>query len=256
MPPPNSRLPLIIAHRGASTRAPENTLAAFAFAWEEGADAIEGDFHLTRDREIVCHHDPATGQIFEGNYSIRSFGLKELQTLALKTKALPEIAPLHIPSLAEFLRSVPAHREAFLELKTGPEIVPFLLKGIASGATRSDQLTLIAFSSKTVRAVRALAPAMKVNWLVSLEPRGLFRRVPESAQIVARAKCLGVHGVGLSASQIVDASFLAPFYEAGLSVHIWTVDDPDEARRYATLGVGSITTNRPAFIRKAIEQNQ
>ena len=55
--------PLIVAHRGASRDAPSNTIPAFQLAWKQGADAIEGDFHLSKDGEIVCFHDADTKRV-------------------------------------------------------------------------------------------------------------------------------------------------------------------------------------------------
>jgi glycerophosphoryl diester phosphodiesterase len=63
---------MIVAHRGASKEAPENTLPAFELAWKQGADAIEGDFHLTQDGHIVCIHDGNTKQVADTNLVIRN----------------------------------------------------------------------------------------------------------------------------------------------------------------------------------------
>ena len=73
--------PLIIAHRGASGEAPENTMVAFKLAWELGADGIEGDFHLTRDGHIVAIHDKDTNKVTKGKNKliVKKTSLKELQ---------------------------------------------------------------------------------------------------------------------------------------------------------------------------------
>ena len=63
-------IPLIVAHRGASSDAPENTLRAFRLGWEQGADAIEADFHLTRDGQLVCMHDATTGRTANADWKV------------------------------------------------------------------------------------------------------------------------------------------------------------------------------------------
>ena len=71
----------VVAHRGASKAAPENTLPAFEKAWLQGADAIEGDFHLTADNEIVCVHDANIRHYTQKNIEVRNLTLAELKKL-------------------------------------------------------------------------------------------------------------------------------------------------------------------------------
>ena len=73
--------PLVVAHRGASRDAPENTLAAFKLAWEQGADAIEGDFLLTKDNKIVCIHDKSTGRLADRKLIVKESTLSQLREL-------------------------------------------------------------------------------------------------------------------------------------------------------------------------------
>jgi glycerophosphoryl diester phosphodiesterase len=79
-----SAAPALIAHRGASQDAPENTIAAFTLAWKQGADGIEGDFQLTHDGEIVCIHDPTTKRTAEQDLKVSEATLKELRQLDVK----------------------------------------------------------------------------------------------------------------------------------------------------------------------------
>jgi glycerophosphoryl diester phosphodiesterase len=72
---------LLIAHRGASREAPENTLAAFELAWQQGADGIEADFRLTRDGRIVCLHDATTGRTAGIDLAVAGASLEELKQL-------------------------------------------------------------------------------------------------------------------------------------------------------------------------------
>lgn len=69
----------IIAHRGASHDAPENTLPAYKLAWQQGADGIEGDFRLTADGQIVCLHDPSTGRVGDRDLVVSESTLAELR---------------------------------------------------------------------------------------------------------------------------------------------------------------------------------
>ena len=77
----NAAEPLIVAHRGASFDAPENTLPAFELAWKRGADAVEGDFLLSKDGHIVCVHDKKTKKVADQNLAIRATEVSKCETL-------------------------------------------------------------------------------------------------------------------------------------------------------------------------------
>jgi glycerophosphoryl diester phosphodiesterase len=249
--PPGPR-PLIVAHRGASARAPENTLAAFELAWAEGADAIEGDFRLTADGVVVCHHDPNTGRIFQGSHPIGATTLAHLRTLPLRESLARAWGDLRIPTLEEFLATIPAGRGAYLELKEGPAIVPPVLEALRRGALARRRLVIISFSLETIALCRTLAPRFPAYWLADLRlasvPGGIR---PGPAELIEGAREAGAEGVGTSVPPGLSGDLIAEVRAAGLSYHVWTVDDPATARRLAARGVASITTNRPRELLEA-----
>jgi len=101
--------PLVVAHRGASHAAPENTLAAFKLAWKEGADAIEGDFFLTKDQEIVCTHDRTTQRLNKEklNLDVAKSTLEELRALDVGSWKNEKWKGERMPTLAEVMATVP-----------------------------------------------------------------------------------------------------------------------------------------------------
>src|SRR5271170_7325637 len=90
----------VIAHRGASYDAPENTLAAFRLAWQQGADGIEGDFYLTDDGEIVCLHDSDTGRTGDRKLSVGQSTLAQLRTVDVGVSKGEKFRGERIPTLA------------------------------------------------------------------------------------------------------------------------------------------------------------
>ncbi len=98
----------VIAHRGASYDAPENTLAAFRLAWQQGADGIEGDFWLTADGEIVCLHDGDTVRTGDRKLSVGQSTLEQLRTVDVGISKGEKFRGERIPTLAEVLAIVPA----------------------------------------------------------------------------------------------------------------------------------------------------
>ena len=124
--------PLIIAHRGASGEAPENTMVAFKLAWELGADGIEGDFHLTRDGHIVAIHDKDTNKVTKGKNKliVKKTSLKELQSLDVGSWKNETYSKARIPTLEDVIDSLPEGKKFFIEIKCGTEIMKPLIKVI------------------------------------------------------------------------------------------------------------------------------
>lgn len=246
----------ITAHRGASHDAPENTLAAFRLAWEQGADAIEGDFRLTADGRIVCLHDADTKRVARKNHVVAETRLDELRSLDVGDWKDPRFAGERPPTLAEVLATLPPGKRFFVELKTGSEIVPPLVADLAAWEGDLAALTIIAFDADTIAACKRALPQVKAHWLTSFkqdEATAAWR--PSAEQIAATVKACGADGVGLQGErQVIDRGFVERLAAGGVGeFHVWTIDDPDYARFFRDLGAVGITTNRPAFLRAALE---
>ncbi|WP_309007964.1 glycerophosphodiester phosphodiesterase family protein [Pelagicoccus sp. SDUM812005] len=241
--------PLIVAHRGASADAPENTLPAFQLAWEQGADAIEGDFHLTRDRQIVCIHNPTTGKYANKNLTVRKTKLADLQAL--------NPSPNHFPTFAEVVATVPSGKKLYIEIKSSPQIIRHLLKEIDASGIDPDQLVVIAFSGRVIKKIKRERPSLKAILLATPRDRSKARTLePTPQQLLAELKRTGADGISLYANPDIDAAYLAPIHAAGYELHTWTIDDPETARKWLDLGALSLTTNTPAPLRALIQQNR
>ena len=246
--------PMIVAHRGASGDAPENTLAAFRLGWEQGADAIEGDFHLTADGRIVCMHDATTGRTGDGNLSVAGHTLDELREVDVGRHKGPQFAGERIPTLAEVLQTVPAHGRVFLELKSGPAIVPAVKADLAVGFD-PRRLMIIGFDAAVIAAAKAQMPEMKTAWLCGFHAT-IGGWSPTAQQVIETLRRVLRRRRGLQCARLRGRSLRPRVRQAGAGFHVWTVDDGDTARRFARMGVDSITTNRPLAIRKAIEESE
>jgi glycerophosphoryl diester phosphodiesterase len=248
--------PIITAHRGASHDAPENTLAAFGLAWEQGADAIEGDFHLSGDGRIVCVHDADTKRVTGVNHVVATTPLAELRSLDAGRWKADRFAGERLPTLTEVLAAVPPGKRFFIELKTGPEIVSPLVEELRAWRGDPALLTIIAFDADTVAACKRSLPQVRAHWLTGFkhdEATGAWR--PSAEQIAATKKACGADGVGLKGErQVIDRGFVERLAAGGVSeFHVWTIDAPDDAQFFRDLGAVGITTNRPALIRAALE---
>ncbi|MDQ8197048.1 glycerophosphodiester phosphodiesterase [Pelagicoccus enzymogenes] len=248
----SARESFVIAHRGASAYAPENTLPAFELAWELDADAIEGDFHLTADGEIVCVHDFSIQKYTGVDKRVEDLTLEELRAYDFGRWVGEQWVGTAIPTLREVLGTVPEGKTMFVEIKCGPEIVPELLKQVEASGLKDEQLTFISFNEKVVRRLKREAPRYRANWLVSVKQDEMGRLRPHTGKLMRVLRKSKADGISTRANEVVDSSFVARFKEKGWGYHVWTVDDPEFALALVGRGVDSITTNRPDTILDAL----
>ena len=161
----------IVAHRGASADAPENTRAAIALAWQQNADAAEIDIQLSGDGEIVVIHDANTRRTTGVDGAVMRLTLAELQKLDAGQWKGRQFAGETIPTLDEILAMIPAGKRLFIELKSAGH--PFAQDGIlrplqtslARGGIAAAQLVLIGFDYDLMRSAKQVFPDIAALWL-------------------------------------------------------------------------------------------
>lgn len=244
----------LIAHRGASHDAPENTVSSIKLAWEQGADGSEFDVFLSSDKQIVVMHDKNTKRTSGGiELSIPKTTFAELQKLDVGAWKSPKFKDERIPTLANMLATVPKGKRAFIEVKCGPEIVPELEKSLKAAKLKPEQTPVIAFNAKVIEAFKKARPDVPAYWLVGLHKDG-DKPPPTAEELIKRAKEIQADGLDLSANSTLDAAYAKKILDAGLKLYVYTVDKPDLAKRMVDIGVHGITTNRPAFLREELKK--
>ena len=242
----------IIAHRGASEDAPENTLSAVMLGWEQKADAVEIDVALSKDGQVVVHHDLTTGRLAGRDKPVEEQTVAELRQLDVGAWKGAEFRGERIPLLSEVLATIPSGRRLFVEIKGGPEEVPAIVKVIGEAGVGGDQVTIVGFRYGTMAEAKRLLPQVPVYWITRQPAGGPDCR---GAEMIAKAEAAGLDGLDLQAWDTIDAKFVRGVKAAGLDLHVWTVDDPAQARRLADAGVDGITTNRPGRLREELGLN-
>ena len=255
--PANADAQLIVAHRGASHDAPENTLAAFQLAWEQDADAIEGDFHVTSDNQIVCIHDKTTKRVAPKRraLTVAESTFQELRTFDVGSWKDPRYSAERIPTLREVLATVPDGKQILVEVKCGPEILPLLKPQLETSGLKPEQIVIICFKKDVISESRKMMPNYKANWLTSYkQTAGQSQWKPTRDEVVIALQQTRATGLGTNGNlNVVDRAFVSAVRNSGSEFHVWTVNDVNTARKFSDLGAESITTDRPAFIRNAIE---
>ena len=156
-----------------------------------------------------------------------------------------------VPTLREVLETMPEYGEIYIELKSVGPIVDALKAVFASGPWRPEQLTFIAFDEATICEVKKLFPAHKAYWLTcnwtgDWQNHGEAELSPK--ELAAKLQELGVDGVDICATDFLTREYGNALHAANLGFHVWTVDDPAQAKRMVEIGVDSITTNRAKVI--------
>jgi glycerophosphoryl diester phosphodiesterase len=244
----NQPTPRIVAHRGASHEAPENTLAAFRLAWQQHADAIEGDFYLTADRQIICIHDHETTRLAGRSLLVEKSTLEELRALDVGSWKGASYKDERPPTLPEVLHTVPRGKGMVIELKSKTQIVPVLMQELSRFDDPQLDLLMITFDEATAARCKELMPQHPVHWLTEVDQTTTPREI---ATTVRRAK---VDGVGMQATmEVIDADFIRDLKRHGCpEFHVWTVDDVAQAKHFRDLGAVAITTNVPSVIGAAL----
>jgi len=239
-------LPLLVAHRGASHAAPENTLAAFKLAWKEDADAIEGDFHLSSDGKVVCIHDFDTKRVAGEKLIVAETPWERLSRLDVGSWKDLRYKDEPMPLLPDVLDLLPPDKKFFIEVKSGPETIGPIRLILEEKKADPARVIIISFHDDVIRESRAKMPQYQAHWISDLKE---FDQGDKASSYRRRLDATGAQGFHFRASSPVTKTWLAALKEKQLLLTSWTVDDPALARKMIGYGVNHITTNRPGPLR-------
>jgi glycerophosphoryl diester phosphodiesterase len=228
----HARVPRVIAHRGASAYAPENTRAAFDLALELGAPEIETDVRSTRDGRLVLLHDERVDRTTSGKGRLADLELAEVGLLDAGSWFAARFAGQRIPTLADFLEEYARRVPICLEIKA-PSIESALLAEVEALGP-SAGITYTSFSIEAVARIRQLSPTARTGYLAT-------DFSPASVDLAVRA----------GASQIcppawaLDSEAIEGARRLGLEVRAWGVSSEELEDRAISLKVDGLTTNWP-----------
>jgi glycerophosphoryl diester phosphodiesterase len=244
-PVPNKPLrPRIVAHRGASYEAPENTLAAFKRAWALGAEGVELDVRVSKDGQVVVFHDDTTKRIGGVDRAVADQTLAELRTLDVGAWKHAKYARERIPTLAEALATMPAGRTMFVEIKSSADTAPAVADVVRTAKPTSVAIALQAYDAAALAALAAALPDAPAYWTVdpSIDERGALQ--PYDLALIDETKRQGFAGLALDYRGVTPA-LLDAARDAGLLVDVWTINDADLLARWIGRDVRWIETDRP-----------
>ncbi|WP_375761300.1 glycerophosphodiester phosphodiesterase [Corallococcus exercitus] len=236
---------LLLAHRGASADAPENTLEAFTEAVRQGADGVELDAMVCGSGEVVVCHDERLDRLAGQPWEVRTTPWWKLSRADVGTPL--GFAPARIPLLEEVLDALPEHFLVNIELKCDR----FDDGGLAAGVARllgdrdlAGRVVVSSFNPLSLFRLAAVAPGLRRGFLIDPDK-------PWALQAYALSPLVSSHSVH-PFHEACTPERVAAWKDAGLRVAAWTVDDPQRARVLRDLGVSYLITNRPGRVREAL----
>lgn len=233
----------VVAHRGNSSVAPQNTLAAFEAAWRAGADSIELDVQLTADGEVVVIHDDTLDATTDGAGRVDALTLADVRAADAGSWFAPAYAGQRVPTFAEVVDFLVTHPgiDLLLEVKGdwGPDDVrkvtePVLRAGLA------DRVIGQSFWPSTVASLQKVAPDLHRGLLVERHSDDLLATCAELTVMACNPA---------GAVLLEQPGLVAELHGAGLEVMVWTLNEPEQWALALEVGVDAVITDRPDRLR-------
>lgn len=232
--------PLIFAHRGASAYAPENTLAAFNLALEQGADGIELDAKLTADGEVVVIHDPSVDRTTDGHGRVSEMTLAQLRHLDAGVKKGAAFKGCRIPTLVEVFEALGNRLMINVELTNygSPEDgLPEKAARLVQTCHLEEAVLFSSFLPSNLTSIRKMMPQVPLAILARPGPAGRRHRSAHSRNIAQEF----LHPHFLDTTQrLIDRE-----HSAGRQITVWTVNFPFLMRKLIQAGVDGLITDNP-----------
>ena len=237
-------VPLVIAHRGASAAAPENTIAAFERALTDGADAIQLDVHLSRDDHPVVIHDPTLERTTNGWGPVRGHTMRELKRLDAGAWRGAAFAGQRLQTLQEVLERFRGRTKFWIELKGGPDLYPDVeerIVGLLEVYDVIDEALVQTFDPAALARLRAFSRELSLGAVLARGPLDVERDVPPAASAVCPS------------AEILGAPEREAIRRSGRQCHVWTVNEPALMDRLVDWSVDGIITDRPDLLRARLQ---
>jgi glycerophosphoryl diester phosphodiesterase len=248
----------VIAHRGSSGAAPENTLAAVELALQQKADVVENDIQRTADGALVIVHDTTLARTTDveavfpdrAPWNVRDFTLAEIQQLDAGSWFAPEFAGQRVPTLAEWAHAVGRQSGMLLEVKS-PDLYPGIefdvdreLRALPefTQALRHGRVMMQSFNHEWLRAYDAVAVDVPVGLLFAGGP-------PSESQLADAATWAQAANPALGD---MTQDTVALIHAYGLKTYTWTVNGGQDMRRAINWGVDGVITNYPQVLRNIL----
>ncbi len=243
----------IIAHRGASFDAPENTLASVNLAWSQNIHDVEVDVKLTKDNILIVFHDETTIRFNQINKPVREYNFKELSAIDVGIFKGEQWKNEFIPSLEAVLKTIPASRKLVVELKDGPEMENALVRLEKNNANIWKQLEFISFKYETICMAKKIFPSNKCLWLLNLDYDSETKKnAPSNKDIIHKIKQHNLDGIDVFAGEIANELFFKTMHQENFEIYLWTINTIEHAKQYLSFSPHGLTTDKPKWMKEQL----
>jgi glycerophosphoryl diester phosphodiesterase len=241
-------LPILIAHRGGSLEAPENTMTSFRHAIELGMRYVELDVQMTRDGELIVIHDETVDRTTNGQGPVGNYTFAELRKLDAGSHFDPKFAGEQIPTLREVLElCTDAGVGVVVEIKSPGLYAGMVEKTVAligeMWTRGAENIWCISFDHASIRQVRALDPSIPVGYLYEYFEQDFVQ--PDDT---IQAYCPYFRTALAHPEQIAKA------HELGKFVFVYTVDEEADMRQVAAAGIDGMVSDRPSLLKRVFQE--
>jgi glycerophosphoryl diester phosphodiesterase len=232
---------IIVAHRGAAGKAPENTLAAVRQAVEDGTDWVEIDVQETADGEVVVIHDSDFMKLAGVDLKVRDGTLQQIRSIDVGSWFDPAFSTERVPTLEEVLETTRGKARVVIELKYYgfDEQLEQRVVDIVEQTARTADVAIMSLKYDGIRKVRTLRP----DWVIGLL----------SARAIGDLTTLDSDFLAVNTG-MATSGFVRRAGSAGKQVLVWTVNDPLTVSRMMSLGIDGVITDEPEMARRVLEQ--
>jgi glycerophosphoryl diester phosphodiesterase len=231
----------IMAHRGASQAAPENSMAAVRMAMEAGSDWVEIDVQETADGEVVVIHDSDFMKLARNKTKVWDARLLDLQNIDIGSSFGPPFENERVPTLSEVLQLCQGKTGVLIELKYygHDQQLEQRVVDIVEKHGMSNEIMVMSLKPEGVRKMKRLRPNWKCGVLLSVSVGNIQKIEADFLAVNAR---------------FATRSLINKLHYAGKEIYVWTVDDPVSMSLLMNRGVDGVITNRPEIVRDVLRQ--
>lgn len=228
-------------------------MASVELAWQQDADAVEVDIHLSKDNEIVVVHDRNAKRTGGLNKNINELDIHELKQLDFGSWKGAEWSGEKIPLLRDVLESVPKGKGLFVEVKCGPEIIEPLAILLNQNIVPLSNIVIMHFDLYTLSKLKNEFPDNEILFLYEFLPFFIsYQRKKLLNNVVSNARENNFHGVNIENIPEFDIEFINICRANKLKTYCWVVNDPARAKYLIDSGIDGITTDRPGWLKNQL----
>jgi len=239
--------PAVIAHRGASAHAPENTLPAFELAFSQGADAVECDVQLTADQQVIVLHDRTLDRTTNGTGAVKNFSLDELSHVDAAAGYHPAYQEVRIPTLGDVFRELSDDEQVNIELKGFHRpwgLLPEKVVDLVQEYNARSRVLLSSFNPFSILAAQQICPEIDKGFIIQGIP--LLKELQ-----LAISALLPVGSVHLSGN-FLNKIIIQRIHKMGKKAFFFTLNHPEEIKQAVHLGADGFFTDDPSLARRIL----